>query len=81
MEAIKNIHSEKILFLDIETAPQYPSYDKIPESFQKLWDLKSKRLITDTKSPSDVYKSAGIYAEFGKVVSICLLYTSPSPRD
>ncbi len=70
MEAIKNIHSEKILFLDIETAPQYPSYDKIPESFQKLWDLKSKRLITDTKSPSDVYKSAGIYAEFGKVVSI-----------
>lgn len=70
METLKNIHPEKILFLDIETAPQYPAYSDVPESFKKLWDLKAKRLLADKEPPADVYKSAGIYAEFGKVVCI-----------
>lgn len=70
MEALKSINTEKILFLDIETAPQYPSYNEIPDSFKKLWDLKAKRLLTENDTPADVYKQAGIYAEFGKVVCI-----------
>ena len=72
MEALKNISPEKILFLDIETAPQYPNYSSIPDAFKKLWDGKSKFLIKDKEkeSPADVYKQAGIYAEFGKVVCI-----------
>ncbi|TAL62635.1 MAG: 3'-5' exonuclease [Bacteroidetes bacterium] len=70
MEALRNIQAEKILFLDIETAPQYPSYKEVPGSFQKLWDTKAKRLLAEKDTPSDVYKSAGIYAEFGKVVCI-----------
>lgn len=72
MEALKNINTEKILFLDIETAPQYPSYKKVPETFRKLWDSKAKarKMLGDNESPEDVYHSAGIYAEFGKVVCI-----------
>ena len=31
------IDIEKILFLDIETVPQYPTYSDVPERFQKLW--------------------------------------------
>jgi uncharacterized protein YprB with RNaseH-like and TPR domain len=70
MEALKNINTEKILFLDIETAPQHPSYKEVPETFQKLWDTKAKRIISETETPADVYKQAGIYAEYGKVVCI-----------
>ena len=33
-----------ILFLDIETVPQYPGYDSVPEDWQKLWDLKAATL-------------------------------------
>ena len=70
MEALKNIHTEKILFLDIETAPQHPSYKEVKDPFKKLWDTKAKRLLAELESPADVYKQAGIYAEFGKVVCI-----------
>ena len=70
MEALKSINTEKILFLDIETAPQYPGYKDVPETFKKLWDLKAKRLLTEKETSADVYKQAGIYAEFGKVVCI-----------
>ena len=70
MEALKNINTEKILFLDIETAPQYPNYKDVPESFRKLWDGKAKFLVKDKETQADVYKSAGIYAEYGKVVCI-----------
>lgn len=70
MEVLKGINTEKILFLDIETAPQYPSYNEVPDTFRKLWDLKAKRLVSDKEAPADVYKQAGIYAEFGKVVCV-----------
>lgn len=70
MQVLNNIDREKILFLDIETAPQYPDYDSIPDSFKKLWDGKAKYLVKDNQTPADVYKSAGIYAEYGKVVCI-----------
>ena len=73
MQALQNISKEKILFLDIETAPQYPNYETVPDTFKKLWDNKAK-YFKETKenneTPSDVYKRAGIYAEFGKVVCI-----------
>jgi len=70
MEALRNIDPEKILFLDIETAPQYSAYSEGTDSYKKLWDGKAKYLAKDKETPSDVYKSAGIYAEFGKVVCI-----------
>lgn len=70
MEILKNIPKEKILFIDIETAPQYPSYNDLPDSLRKLWDRKAKYIIKENQTPAEVYPRAGIYAEFGKV--ICL---------
>jgi uncharacterized protein YprB with RNaseH-like and TPR domain len=67
---LANIDIEKVLFLDIETVPEYPNYSDVPERFQKLWDKKSKFLCTEEETPSDVYNKAGIYAEFGKIVCI-----------
>jgi uncharacterized protein YprB with RNaseH-like and TPR domain len=64
------IDIEKILFLDIETVPQYPTYSDVPERFQKLWDKKAGILAREEESPEELYNRAGIYAEFGKIICI-----------
>ncbi len=61
-----------ILFLDIETVPQYPEYAALPEDWKKLWDTKSVTLIKyhEGHTQETLYPRAGIYAEFGKIVCI-----------
>lgn len=64
------ISSEDILFIDIETVPQYPDFSELPEHFQHLWDKKSSYFRNEDQLASDVYERAGIYAEFGKIICI-----------
>jgi hypothetical protein len=62
---------ENILFLDIETVPQYPSFDQLPESWRSLWNKKADNLKkAEGETPADIYNRAGIYAEFGKIICI-----------
>lgn len=68
------IDISNILFLDIETVPQYPKYISVPENERRLWDIKSKRLQTKQDRPSELYKKAGIFAEFGKIICISVAY-------
>jgi predicted PolB exonuclease-like 3'-5' exonuclease len=61
-----------ILFLDIETVPLVYDYRQLNEPFKKLWDLKwqyNKEITAEQQ-----YAKAGIYAEFAKVVCICVGY-------
>lgn len=60
-----------ILFLDIETIPQHPSFDTCPEEVKKLWARKAANLKHEPEeSVEDLYKRAGIYAEFGQIICI-----------
>jgi uncharacterized protein YprB with RNaseH-like and TPR domain len=61
-----------ILFLDIETVPQFPDYQQLPEDWQQLWNTKSNSLLRyhEGETNESLYPRAGIYAEFGKVVCI-----------
>ena len=61
-----------ILFLDIETVPQYADYGDLPEEWKKLWDHKASYLIRnkDDETFNSIYNKAGIYAEFGKIICI-----------
>ncbi|RYY60622.1 MAG: 3'-5' exonuclease [Chitinophagaceae bacterium] len=61
-----------ILFLDIETVPQYASYGEVPNEWKKLWDHKAAQLIRgkEEETESSVYPTAGIYAEFGRIICI-----------
>jgi uncharacterized protein YprB with RNaseH-like and TPR domain len=61
-----------ILFLDIETVPQYPDYALLPQDWKELWDTKSNSLIKyhEGENNESLYPRAGIYAEFGKIVCI-----------
>ncbi len=70
MEAIKNIPEENILFLDIETVPQYSNFSLMPFNQKLLWQHKAQYLIKENQTASTIYERAGIYAEFGKIVCI-----------
>lgn len=64
--------SENILFIDIETAPQYAAFENVPLPFQKLWEekLARQRLLKEDETLPESYERAGLYAEFGKVICI-----------
>lgn len=61
-----------ILFLDIETVPQYSSYQQMPDEWKQLWDTKAGYLIRNKEDETfeTIYPRAGIYAEFGKIICI-----------
>ena len=69
---LNKIDLQNILFLDIETVPQHPSYEDVSdERIRILWDHKADRLKKSEEDTSkSLYPRAGIYAEFGKVVCI-----------
>src|SRR4026207_614259 len=61
-----------ILFLDIETVPQYADYHSLPKDWKGLWDIKASYIIRnkEAETTESVYHRAGIYAEFGKIICI-----------
>lgn len=74
---LENYDIAKILFLDIETVPQYSTHRELPLNFAALWEKKSGQLLRNDKlskeyppKPDEIYDRAGIYAEFGKIVCI-----------
>lgn len=72
---LANIDPGKILFLDIETVSEKPEYGGLSEKMQKLWDKKARRIAkNEDDTPESLYQSAGIYAEFGKIIVISVGY-------
>lgn len=69
-----------ILFLDIETVPQYSSYMELPEAWKDLWDIKAGYLMRNNEEETfeSLYSRAGIYAEFGKIICISCGFISGS---
>ena len=62
--------AENVMFLDIETVPQFPVFDQLAPELQNLWDKKSAYFRKEEQKAEDVYERAGIYAEFGKIICI-----------
>ena len=70
---INTIPIERVLFLDIETVPQYGVWEDLSEDEQNLWDKKTKRQRGDDVDASDFYQDrGGIMAEFGKIICISI---------
>ncbi|MBY0478397.1 MAG: ribonuclease H-like domain-containing protein [Chitinophagaceae bacterium] len=62
---------EHLLVLDIETVPQYPSFEELPEPWNVLWADKISKTMPENFSASEMYEQrAGIQAEFGKIICI-----------
>ena len=71
-----------ILFLDIETVPQYADYSELPEEWKALWDYKAAYLVRNKEEETveSIYNRAGIYAEFGKIICISCAYVLESSK-
>jgi 3'-5' exonuclease len=67
---LENIRVEDVLFLDIETVPEFSAFELLTPSMQNLWDKKSKQFRTPEQTGQDAYERAGIYSEFGKIICI-----------
>ncbi len=76
---LEHIDLQNVLVLDIETVPQYPAYDQVPETLQQLWATKTQYQRKD-ETPDDFYERAGIWAEFGKIICISVgIFTPGTP--
>jgi hypothetical protein len=71
---ISKLSLDNILFLDIETVPQYESFEQLEEIDQQLYADKTKYQRKDEFTPAEFYDRAGIWAEFGKIVCISVGY-------
>ena len=67
---LKRINLEHILFLDIETVPQHPSFNDLDDTAKVLYEQKTRYQRKEDFSPDEFYDRAGIWAEFGKIVCI-----------
>jgi len=76
---LDQIQLDDVLFLDIETAPQYPDFYRLDETTQHLWEQKAVSMCKDGQNPADIYERAGIYAEFGKIICISVGFTHHLP--
>lgn len=73
---IKKINLEHILFLDIETVPEEENYSNLESGKQELWAQKTEYRRKDEFSAEEFYDRAGIWAEFGKIITISVGYFS-----
>ncbi len=71
---IKRLNLENILFLDIETVPEFQHFHELSDETKLLWELKSQYQRKEDFTAEEFYDRAGIWAEFGKIVCISVGY-------
>ncbi len=69
---LSKINIRDILFIDIETVPQYSSFEEVPPVVMDLWDKKSQYIRKNGETAEEMYSRAGIWAEFGRIVCISM---------
>ncbi|NCU06248.1 MAG: 3'-5' exonuclease [Chitinophagaceae bacterium] len=71
----QHIQPDHILVLDIETVPQFASFEELPELWKVLWADKISKTMPENFSAPEMYaQRAGIQAEFGKIICISTGY-------
>lgn len=70
MASDKNLND--LLFIDIETVSCFETYDRLDEKLQPLWDRKAFFIDREGNSKNLYSERAGIFAEFGKIVTISM---------
>ena len=71
---LNKISLEHILFLDIETVPEYEDYSSLSDDKKELWEQKSQYQRKEDFTAEEFYERAGIWAEFGKIICISVGY-------
>ena len=71
---LDNLNSEEVLFIDIETVPQWEDFSSMPALWQKHWESKMKYSTDEETTAETLFERAGIYSEFGKIICISAGY-------
>lgn len=80
MKLLADINPTRVLFIDIETVPVVPAYDDLPPALKEFWDKKSAQISRDDSTPEEMFERAGIYSEFGKIVTISAGVITGTPQ-
>ncbi len=70
-----------VLFLDIETVPQYPNWDDLSKKEKELFEIKTAYQRKDEITAEKFYERAGIWAEFGKIICISVAFFNRSTSE
>lgn len=66
---------EDLIIIDIETAAQHPSFEKMDDEWKGLWQEKVLRSVPENMTASEFYPlRAGVMAEFSKIICISMGY-------
>lgn len=68
------IQLENILFLDIETVPEFENFNSLDSDYQELFAQKTAYQRKEEITAEAFYERAGIWAEFGKIICISVGY-------
>ena len=68
------INLNDVLFLDIETVPEYEDWGQLAKETQALYNKKTEYQRKEDVTVEEFYERAGIWAEFGKIVCISVGY-------
>lgn len=71
---LDKIQLENVLFLDIETVPEFETFSDLDKTKKELFDLKTKYQRKEDFTAEEFYDRAGIWAEFGKIICISVGY-------
>jgi predicted PolB exonuclease-like 3'-5' exonuclease len=72
---------DNILFLDIETVPEFRHFENLSHEKRHLWESKTRFQRKADDTPQGFYERAGIYAEFGRIICIGAGYFDKSEGE
>ncbi len=78
---LKKLKPENILFLDIETVPEFEDYSDLSDEMQDLFAKKTQYQRKEEFTPEAFYERAGIWAEFGKIICISVGFFSSYEKN
>ena len=56
---LSSIPLKQILFIDLETVPQYETWNELPERTKVLWEKKTQFQRKENVSPEEYYYERG----------------------
>jgi hypothetical protein len=70
---LPHINIRHLIYIDIETVPQYAEHAQLNPAMQEMWAAKHALLRTENETAEEGYLlRAGVYAEFAKIICISM---------
>ncbi len=79
---LNGVNLDKVMVLDIETAPIVRHFEDLTPAMQEMWTEKASRIAKNGEQSDAIsqFEKAGIFAEFGRVVCISVAFFQVNPR-